>query len=306
MVKYMIRIRKFIEEFSTGFKLRGYHEVFVNPTKKELDIVYNESDERFPSIRFIARNDTKELYVFNGEILHTIAMQEIFKMDVFKMVSEGSDMLPGTIRKLDDGYKFTSSDSLFEGDIGHSNHPIAYIEFLLGTDWSWIDKYIIFSPLWKRALVPDLEKQLEKFKIKFSENRKLHYRTDFHGLPISIENRKGSKRYWYDPLKDESGETKMNYAYGYIRSTEGADGDSIDCYLGDNKESTKVFVVHQNNPKTGKFDEDKVMLGFDTEKEAKKAYLTQYDDPKFFGSITEMNIDDFQDKVTHKQKGKIK
>jgi len=159
--------------------------------------------------------------------------------------------------------------------------------------------------LWERFFVPDLEKKLKHFEAKLSENRKLHYRTEFQGLPISIENRKGSKRYWYDPLKDEEGETKMNYAYGYIRSTEGADGDSIDVYIGDNKESTDVFVVHQNNPKTGDFDEDKVMLGFDTSADAKKAYLSQYDDPKFFGSITKMKIDDFQDKVTHKQKGKI-
>lgn len=135
---------------------------------------------------------------------------------------------------------------------------------------------------------------------------KLQGRIDFQGLPISIENRKGSVRKWYDPMKDEHGETKMKYAYGYIRATKGNDGDSIDCYIGPNKESRKVFVVHQNNPKTGKYDEDKVMLGFDSAVQAKKAYLVHYDDPKFLGSIEEMSFDDFQNKVTRKQKGKVK
>ena len=38
---------------------------------------------------------------------------------------------------------------------------------------------------------------------------KLHYRTEFQGLPISIENRKGSYRYWHDPHTGEDGKSKM-------------------------------------------------------------------------------------------------
>jgi hypothetical protein len=34
-----------------------------------------------------------------------------------------------------------------------------------------------------------------------------------------------------------------------------------------------VFVVDQVNPRTGEFDEHKVMLGFDTLEEARAAYL---------------------------------
>ncbi len=146
--------------------------------------------------------------------------------------------------------------------------------------------------------------QLKK-SLLYKAAHKLQGKIDFQGLPISIENRKGSVRHWYDPLKDEHGETKMYYAYGYIRATKGNDGDSIDCYIGPNKESRKVFVVYQNNPKTGKFDENKILLGFDSAREAKAAYLRQYDDPKFFGSMKEMPFDDFQEKVTRKRKGKV-
>ena len=133
---------------------------------------------------------------------------------------------------------------------------------------------------------------------------KLQGRIKFHDLDISIENKKGSIRKWYDPLKKESGQTKMKCPYGYIRLTEGADGEHVDCYLGDKEDSKKVYVVHQQNPKTNKYDEDKVMLKFETPEEAKKAYLAHYNDPKFFGSMDELTIDNFQDKVKRK-KGKI-
>ena len=133
---------------------------------------------------------------------------------------------------------------------------------------------------------------------------KLQGRTDFQGLKISIENKKGSVRKWYDPLKDENGETKMKHPYGYIRLTEGADGDHVDCYIGDDKEAGRVYVVRQKDPKTGKYDEDKVMLGFNTAEEAKEAYLMHFDDPRFFGSIDEYNIETFKKHVKRK-KGKI-
>ena len=140
--------------------------------------------------------------------------------------------------------------------------------------------------------------------INLEKSYKLQGRIKFQGLDISIENRKGSVRHWYDPLKDENGTTKMKNAYGYIRLTEGADGDHVDCYIGPDKEAGRVYVIHQNDPKTGKYDEDKVMLGFDSADEAKDAYLAHYNDPKFFGSIEEYNFLTFADKVK-KKKGKV-
>jgi len=72
------------------------------------------------------------------------------------------------------------------------------------------------------------------------------------------------------------------------------------CYIGPNPESEKVFVVHQNDPVTGKYDEDKVMLGFDSPKEAKEAYLKQYDRPGFFGWMDEASIEDFKEEAFKK------
>lgn len=133
---------------------------------------------------------------------------------------------------------------------------------------------------------------------------KLQGRLKFQDLDISIENKAGSVRKWYDPLEKKSGQTKMKNPYGYIRLTEGVDGEHVDCYLGKNKKSKKVYVVHQQDPNTEKYDEDKVMLGFNDANEAKDAYLEHYDNPKFFGSMDELPINDFKDKVK-KKKGKI-
>jgi len=133
---------------------------------------------------------------------------------------------------------------------------------------------------------------------------KLQKKYWWQGLQISIENKKGSVRKW--ETDTDSGKTKMLYDYGYIRRTLGADGDHIDCYVNKDNESEKVFVVHQNDPTTGKYDEDKVMLGFDTAAQAKKAYLAHYDSNKFFGSMIEMTLTELKAQVIGKTTKKIK
>jgi hypothetical protein len=107
----------------------------------------------------------------------------------------------------------------------------------------------------------------------------------FSGFKITIENAKGSKRYW----KDEKGNTGYNLMknhYGYFSKSLGHDGDHVDVFLGDNQESDKVYIVDQNF-KDGSFDESKVMLGFNSKKDAKEAYLSNFSkDWKGFGKIT--------------------
>ena len=129
---------------------------------------------------------------------------------------------------------------------------------------------------------------------------KLQGRRKFSGLDISIENKKGSVRRGTDD-NGHQWAIKMKYDYGYIRGTEGVDGDHVDCYLGDNENATKVYIVHQNNPDTHKYDEDKCMLGFDNLKQAKQAYLSQYDRKGFLGDITIVPFHIFKEKVLQKK-----
>lgn len=138
----------------------------------------------------------------------------------------------------------------------------------------------------------------ESTNAKSAAARKLHYKTTFRGLPISIENRVGSHRYWYDPHTDEKGQTKMIHAYGYIRRTKGLDGDHVDCFIGPNEDAKSVYVVMTNKPPDfHAHDEEKCMLGFDSMDEAKKAFLAHYDDPRFVDSITAMPFADFEKRV---------
>lgn len=127
---------------------------------------------------------------------------------------------------------------------------------------------------------------------------KLQGRVKLYGFEISIENAKGSVRRWHDPHSGESGSTKMQHDYGYIRGTRGTDGDHVDVYVGPSTDSQKVFVIDQmKKPDFKKFDEQKCMLGFDSAEEAKAAYLKHYNDSRFFGSMREMSMDDFRAKV---------
>lgn len=95
---------------------------------------------------------------------------------------------------------------------------------------------------------------------------------------ITIEQPKGSVRSGVD-ANGKKWETTMQNTYGYIRGTEGVDGDHIDVFLSDEIDGwdgSKVFVVDQYN-EDGSFDEHKVMLGFNTTTDAYGAYLSNYD-----------------------------
>lgn len=135
--------------------------------------------------------------------------------------------------------------------------------------------------------------------------RKLHGRMSFQGLPISVENRAGSRRYWYDPAADEHGSTKMKYPYGYVRGTLGLDGDAVDVFVGPDESSDRVFVITQmKRPSFKEVDEQKVMLGFNSAKEAKQAYLKHFNDPRFFGSMKELSVSEFKTAL-EQNKGKL-
>ena len=115
---------------------------------------------------------------------------------------------------------------------------------------------------------------------------------DFQGILIDVENKKGSVRRGEAP-DGTPWETHMHAHYGEIRNTKGTDKDALDVYVGPNHDSSLVVVIHQNDPESGAYDEDKVMIGFDSEEEAIGAYKKQYDRPGFYGEHTSMPIGAF-------------
>jgi hypothetical protein len=177
----------------------------------------------------------------------------------------------------------------------------------LGTAVAGLGTYQLYKWLHRRESnegTPDKVKKpmQHPLEMRKSANLKLQGEFNFQGLSIAIENKKGSRRYWFDPHGDEKGSTYMHHDYGYIRRTKGTDGDHVDVYVGPNSESQKVFIIDQmKKPDFKEFDEQKCMLGFDSAKDAKAAYLKQYNDSRFFGSMREMSMDEFKKKVLAKE-----
>ena len=141
--------------------------------------------------------------------------------------------------------------------------------------------------------VKDIDVEPTEAQKKAGNYKKGHVK--IQGFDITIENPKGAIRRGVDD-NGKAWSTEMKNHYGYFKNTEGKDGDHIDVFIGDNPNSKRIFVVDQVNPKTKEFDESKVMFGFDTEDEAKKAYLSNYSkDWKGFKDITYVDIDTFKE-----------
>jgi hypothetical protein len=122
-------------------------------------------------------------------------------------------------------------------------------------------------------------------------------RLDWNGLVIAIENPAGSVRRGV-ASDGTPWETPILFDYGYVRRSMGVDGDEVDVYAGLHLDAPMVFVVHQRTyGDWERFDEDKCMLGFLSEEDARQAYLACYDDPRFLGPITPMPVAEFVAKV---------
>ena len=114
-----------------------------------------------------------------------------------------------------------------------------------------------------------------------------------NGFDITIEQPAGSVRSGEDASGKKWSQV-MNNTYGYIRGTEGVDGDHIDVFLGPDMNSDMVYVVDQVNT-DGSFDEHKVMMGFPSLEDARSAYLSNYEDGwQGLGNITGVALDEFK------------
>jgi len=115
---------------------------------------------------------------------------------------------------------------------------------------------------------------------------------DLHGLDVTIEVPKGGLRRGTDKTGKEWQREASDH-YGYIKRTQGADGEQVDVYLGPHAHDAAkpVFVIDQVKPGTSKFDEHKVMLGYATGREARASYDKNFPKGlKVFGGIRKMSV----------------
>jgi len=99
-----------------------------------------------------------------------------------------------------------------------------------------------------------------------------------HGIPVAIEVKEGHDRVKYEPDGSVKFKAKQYADYGAILGTKDADGMNTDVMVGPHKDSNKAYIIDQRKHSTGKFDEHKVMLGFNKRKKAIKAYTKSYAD----------------------------
>ena len=132
---------------------------------------------------------------------------------------------------------------------------------------------------------------------------KLEGHTTHQGLPIAIENQKGSVR--KGVAKDGTPwRTEMKHPYGYIEGTKGKDGEEVDAYVGPKKDAPVAFVVHQHKENGKGHDEDKVMLGFKDEAAARAGFLAHYDaaGKKMLGPISPVPMEKLKALIDSKKK----
>lgn len=118
----------------------------------------------------------------------------------------------------------------------------------------------------------------------------------WNGLDLTIETEAGQERTGIDP-SGKPWSVTMPAPYGYVKRTEGADGDHIDIYVGPQPASPSVFVVDQIEPQTKGHDEHKVMLGYPDAKTAMENYHAAFSDgsgPHRVGAITQMTVQEFK------------
>ena len=119
-------------------------------------------------------------------------------------------------------------------------------------------------------------------------------------LKIAIENPAGSIRSGTDPNGNEW-QITMKHHYGFIENTDGADGDEIDVFVKNHlaNDPEYAYIIKQLDS-NGQFDEQKVIIGAETEEEAKEIYLSNYEKGwQGFGGIKKISMADLLKKIQH-------
>lgn len=166
------------------------------------------------------------------------------------------------------------------------------IKYVAGRNFGGVKKgdtnYVIFKPedmritehtkfsLRLKSAIEETETNPSDAQKESGNYKKGHIK--FGGYDYTIENPKGSTRSGKD-ADGKEWKVTMHDTYGYIRGKFGKDGDHLDMFINDKADldnwNGDVFVVDQVNP-DGSFDEHKVMYGYDSMNDAKKAYLANY------------------------------
>lgn len=119
----------------------------------------------------------------------------------------------------------------------------------------------------------------------------------YRGIDIALETPRGEPRTGVDEDGQPWESRHPTAHYGYIKRTEGADGDQVDVYIGLDVQSDRVFIVDQVDPRTSEFDEHKAIIGASTLADAEFIYDAGFADqsgPQRRQAISEMSVTQFR------------
>lgn len=102
------------------------------------------------------------------------------------------------------------------------------------------------------------------------ESGKALGKVDFQGLEIHIDRPEGFVQKGVNS-KGEDWERVYLFDYGFIKGTEGGDGEDLDVFVGPDPDAPEAYLVTQRKA-DGSFDEYKAFLGFGSEGDAVEAY----------------------------------
>lgn len=122
----------------------------------------------------------------------------------------------------------------------------------------------------------------------------------FQGIPIYVENLKGSKRSGVDP-DGKPWSVVMPAHYGEFVGTRGMDGDPIDVFVGPDAAAPVAYVVHQKVPGSQRMDEDKVVVGCRSAEEAEALYRSAYTTRGFFAGVTPWPVDELREELRNRR-----
>lgn len=146
---------KLFEEFHKGVKAYGgkYVEIFVNPTKYELQEISDKS--RSLAVRWIADYNTKKVYAYDGEVIHWDVAGQLG----FKQFEKKSDEMYGVCYSVKGDKKtYFDSDALLSRGWYSDKETL---KNFIKRDWSWVNKYLPgFNSWWKTKVVPDIKKRI--------------------------------------------------------------------------------------------------------------------------------------------------
>lgn len=251
---------------------QGHDSGSDHPKIRGLDVVAEDLANNYPALGWARTADTGGSGSGIGQD-HGEKLWELLKEGRKPPIGKFSDEFLNEVDSFlmaEAGRGGGSSDSEDDALADLSQREEEAIPFSRRKSAKWHRRYA------KESEPTEAQKEAGNYKMR-------HVR--LHGLGVSIENEKGTRRRPDWP--------ELSAAYGYIKRTEGRDGDHVDLFIGPDESSDVVYVIDQVT-EGGRFDEHKCMIGWTNKEDACKAYLANYTPDWKLGPVTAMTIDQFK------------